>query len=58
MSTATLETVYERLAETVDAVGPEKETVFLAKLVLLLAEKQDDPEMVLGLIDGAVKDLD
>lgn len=58
MSVSTLEGVYERVAETIDIVGPEKETLFLAKLVLLLAEARDDKEKVLALIDEAAKDLD
>lgn len=58
MSVSTLETVYERIAETIDTVGPEKETLFLAKLALLLAEAQDDKDTVLALIGEAAKDLD
>ena len=39
-------------------MGPERESLFLAKLVLLLAEAQDDKDKVLALIDEAAKDLD
>lgn len=58
MNVSTLEVVYERLAETIDIAGPEKEILFLAKLVLLLVEEQDDKEKVLTLIEEAAKDLD
>jgi len=57
MSATTLETVYERLAQAIDEAGREKETMLLAKLALLLAERLDDPDTVLGLIDDASKDL-
>lgn len=58
MSVTTLETVYERLAEAIDATGPEKETLLLAKLALLLAEALGDPDRVVGLIEDAARDLD
>lgn len=58
MSVSNLETVYDRLAETIDAVGREKEALFLAKLVLLLAQAQDDADKVLALIGEAARDLD
>lgn len=58
MSVTTLETVYERLAEAIDAAGPEKETLLLAKLALLLAEALGDPDRVVGLIEDAARDLD
>ena len=57
MSVSTLETVYERLAQAIDEAGREKETILLAKLALLLAERLDDPDIVLDLIDDAAKDL-
>lgn len=57
MSVSTLETVYERLAQAIDEAGREKETMLLAKLALLMAEKLDDPDTVLGLIEDAAKDL-
>ncbi|MAS03837.1 MAG: DUF2783 domain-containing protein [Ahrensia sp.] len=57
MSISTLETVYERLAQAIDEAGRDRETMLLAKLTLLLAERLDDPDSVLALIDDASKDL-
>lgn len=57
MSISTLETVYERLAQAIDEAGRDRETMLLAKLALLLAERLDDPDSVLALIDDASKDL-
>jgi uncharacterized protein DUF2783 len=36
---------YTRLCETVSAVGRESETLFLARLILLLAEDVSDAEI-------------
>lgn len=58
MSVSDLETIYDRLAETIDAVGKGKEALFLAKLVLLLVQAQDDADKVLALVDEAAQDLD
>lgn len=58
MSDASLETVYERIAETVDAVGEERQALFLAKLALLLAEALGEPERALALVGEAARDLD
>jgi len=57
MSISTLETVYERLAQAIDEAGRDRETMLLAKLALLLAERLDDPDSVLALIEEASKDL-
>lgn len=57
MSAASLETVYEHLAETVDTVEEGKQALFLAKLSLLLANALADPEQVLGMINEAALDL-
>lgn len=35
---AQLEALYDELAEAIDQVGPERESVFLAKLVLSMAQ--------------------
>jgi hypothetical protein len=56
-SFASLEVVYERLAVAIDQAGPEASEVFLAKLVLLLAEKLERPEDVVGLIEVCLKDV-
>lgn len=58
ISVSTLEGAYERVAETIDTVGPEREALFLAKLVLLPAKAQDGKDKVLALIGEAAKDLD
>lgn len=42
-----LERVYEAMAEAVDAVGPERSELFLAKLALALADE-------LGAADGCL----
>ena len=39
-----LEQVYEAMASGMDAAGPEREQVFLAKLCLLLAHRLGDLE--------------
>ena len=53
-----LEDVYEALARAIDAVGREKETIFLAKVALLLAERLDDPASACALVEAALVDLD
>lgn len=58
MNTISLETVYEHLAGTIDAVGGDKEALFLAKLALLMADALGDPARALELIDAAARDLD
>jgi hypothetical protein len=58
MTKPTLETVYERLAETIDRVGEADTPLFLAKAALLLAEALGDPERALALIEAASRDLD
>lgn len=41
-----LERVYDLLAETIDHAGPERETLVLAKLVMLLAHRIPDPDAI------------
>ncbi len=53
MSTPTLEDVYTQLALGIDAQGPEKSTMFLAKTCLLLAEELNDPARAVALIKAA-----
>lgn len=50
---STLEDVYAALADGVDAHGPEKEGMFLAKVCLLLAEELGDADRALELIQAA-----
>ncbi|MCB1381462.1 MAG: DUF2783 domain-containing protein [Notoacmeibacter sp.] len=58
MSPADVETVYEALAETLDAIGPDKRELFLAKLALLLASEIGDPARVTLCISEAAANLD
>ena len=53
MSPEALEIVYEALARKLDAVGEEKSALFLAKLVLLLSQKNGDLAEVTACIDAA-----
>ncbi|MGG7568485.1 hypothetical protein ACQ5SO_20210 [Rhodovulum sp. DZ06] len=57
MTPDALETVYETLAETLDAVPPEKRELLLAKLALLLAREVGEAKRVQALIAGAAADL-
>lgn len=57
MKHADLETTYAALAEQIDAVGPDNTQVFLAKLVLLLAQKNGDLAEVKNCIDSAAASL-
>ena len=53
-----MEAIYDKMAQTIDALPPEQETVFLAKLVLLLARSQTDLRFVEAAIEAASTDLD
>lgn len=53
-----IEPVYETLAQTIDAIGPEKTDLFLSKLALLLAHDLNDPDRVIALIQEATQHLD
>lgn len=53
-----LEEIYDRLANAIDAVGPEKESLFLAKLCLTLARHVGERETVERAIEIAATDLD
>lgn len=48
-----LERVYERLAETLDALPEARERLFLAQLALALAHRVPDLDRVLAAIDEA-----
>jgi Protein of unknown function (DUF2783) len=52
-----LEQVYEHLAEAIDRAGPEHEALFLAKLVLALANELSDAATVKRCMDTAGLDL-
>lgn len=52
-----LETVYDWLAQAVDAAGPGKAELFLAKLALLNAQALGEPARIRQHIDIALQDL-
>lgn len=52
-----LERAYETLAVAIDQAGPEHETVFLAKLALVLAERLKSPADFEASIAVALADL-
>ncbi len=58
LTTEELERVYDHLAEALNTTGPDKESLFLSKLVLLLAQKLGDEETIRECIDIAGRDLD
>lgn len=58
MSFADLERVYENLAVAIDRVGPDRETIMLAKLVLSLAHRLGDRAAVEACIAMALEDLE
>jgi hypothetical protein len=51
-----LEKAYELIAEGIDEVGEEKQALFLAKLVLLLAHRTNDIEVIREAIASALAD--
>jgi hypothetical protein len=53
-----LERIYALLAESIDAVGAEHETLFLSKLALILAQEVGDYDKVAAAIEAARLDLD
>ena len=60
MSTLTLpdlEQVYDRLAEAIDAVPPDRRELMLAKLALLLAQALGDRPTIERQIEAACRDL-
>jgi hypothetical protein len=58
MTPADLETVYEALAEQLDAVGAGKRELYLAKLTLLLAHDLADADRVRQRIAEAASNLE
>lgn len=58
MNHADLESVYASLALAIDDVGEEQSELFLAKLVLLLAQKNGDAIDIQKCIDDATLSLD
>lgn len=57
MDLEALEIWWEALAGGMDRAGPEHETLFLAKLALLLGREVGDKDACLRLIETALEDL-
>lgn len=57
LTTAELEDVYDLIAEGVDAAGPDKTPLFLAKLSLALANLLGDRQAVEQAVTVSLKDL-
>lgn len=57
LALAELEAVYDALAEAINQVGTEQESLFLTKLVLLLANQVADQTQVEYAIQTALRDL-
>jgi hypothetical protein len=57
MTEGDIEPVYEALAAAIDAVGPERSEIFLAKLVLLLGREVGDTDRALALVAEAQRNL-
>ncbi|SKA69452.1 Protein of unknown function [Thiothrix eikelboomii] len=54
---AELEAVYDALAAAINQVGTEQESLFLTKLVLLLANQLGDQTQIEQAITTALRDL-
>jgi hypothetical protein len=52
---AELEQVYDLLAAAIDEAGPEREALFLAKVVMLLAHQIPDVDCIRDAIDTALR---
>lgn len=57
MTPREVETVYETLAEQIDAISPDQRELYLAKLALLLANEVGDAPRVCGLVKDAAQNL-
>jgi len=53
-----LEANWESLAQALNTVGSEKASVFLTKVVLMLAAKLDRPETLRDFLDVALQDIE
>lgn len=58
MSTATLEDVYDAVADGIDGAGPDREALYLSKVVLLLANALEDPDKALALVREGLDGLE
>jgi hypothetical protein len=57
LTTADLEQVYDRLAESIDQAPEGRSELMLVKLVLLMARELGDSGRTLALLDTALRDL-
>jgi len=57
LSVASLEVIYDCLADAINAAGEEKDALFLTKLALLMANQLGDEAQVRALIEQALQDL-
>jgi hypothetical protein len=57
MPIADLEQIYETLAVGIDRAGPEREALFLARLVLLLAERLGSASAFSACVEAAIEEL-
>jgi len=57
LDTVELEEIYRLLAKAIDRVGAEKESLFLTKLAMMLANELGDIEFVRRSIDEAANHL-
>lgn len=57
MSESERERIFKCLADAIDDAGEERETLLLAEICLLLAEKVDNADEVERLIDAACRSL-
>lgn len=57
MNDRDLEEIFDKIARAIDQAGPERETLFLAKLALTLAHEVGDPAAVDAAISTALADL-
>ena len=57
MTPQDFEAVYEKLAEALDKVGQDKHALYLAKVVLMLAQHQDSRVPVDMALDLCLEDL-
>ena len=58
MDETATETLWEVLAEAITLAGPERETLFLAKLALALGREVGDLDRIRALVALALRDLD
>ena len=58
LSNADLEEAYDLIAEAIDQAGPARESLFLAKLCIVLARSADDLDAVRRAIAVAMEGID